>query len=100
MPMPESWDCLPGRNRSIWRHYRTFIKTGLKFGIDCGSACESVTISYLNANHCLTTRIACEVCQRIRFVICDTKTRLETLPPCVRRLPQEDHILCPMPARS
>src|SRR3954451_3380886 len=85
MPMPESWDCLPGRNRSIWRHYRTFIKTGLNFGIDCGSACESVTISYLNANHCLTTRIACEVCQRIRL---SSRTR-----PGLRRF----H-LCPPPA--
>ena len=29
-----------------------------EFGIDCGSPCESVTISYLNANQYLTTRLA------------------------------------------
>ena len=41
----------------------------LDYGIDCGSPCETVTISYLNANQYLMIRICVPSCLQTRPVV-------------------------------
>ena len=51
-------DLLCGRTdpNAHFAHYRTFIQMAANSGVDCVSACESVTIPYLKTNQDLTTK--------------------------------------------
>src|ERR1700709_2716865 len=100
MPLPSLGVVCPTSIVLLHPHYRTFIPMPAELEIDCGSPCETVTISYLNANQYLMIRacmpkLVCQACPQTRFIVDQDPARILCRPPASR-----GSYLWPMPARS